>query len=88
MAEWYYQSGNRKLGPCTFEQLVELALTNAILPDTPISSDGEKWKRARDVPALWKPAVRTPQPADDTMAGPPALRRSPAAKPARTKVKY
>lgn len=69
-AEWFYAKDGRQLGPITWEQLYELAITGSVLPTDLVWRQGmPQWSQARTIPGLIAPAMAS--------AGAPAVVASP-----------
>lgn len=74
VTRWFYARNKKKLGPYSWQQLVELARGGELRPDDLVLQEGEKqWRRASSVPNLFAPANSKPIAAGKSRRGTPWL---------------
>src|SRR5438067_1844758 len=62
---WYYVSQKKKFGPCTFQQLKDLAAAGSIGPaDMVLPPPGQTWAPASSVPGLFAADSPRPKPVE------------------------
>lgn len=79
MFEWYYVGQYGQLGPLDLNQMIELAESGVILPNTYVWKDGmSDWREARFIPELIVKIPNVPPPSPPPMPAAVATSQAPA----------